>query len=192
MTDNKDKFIFKIVVVGDAAVGKTSLIKKFTQNTFQEDYIQTIGAQLSSYEDEVNGDKIELFFWDIAGQDTFIQLRPTFYQGAVGALLVFDVTRPETFENVNNWMNEVSRYHQIDQFPIILIGNKIDLRESTPMSVSTLKGENFTRSLTNQFYNNTWNIPYVETSAKTGENVENAFIHLSKASIEFYRRFKAK
>jgi len=78
MSGNGDKFTFKVTVIGDGAVGKTSLIRKFTQGNFQEEYIQTIGAQFSKYTEEIKGDKCKLFFWDIAGQDTFHFLRPAF------------------------------------------------------------------------------------------------------------------
>jgi small GTP-binding protein len=183
----------KVLILGDGAVGKTSLRHRYMGRGFKSDYQMTIGADFVikelTYED---GTTVALQIWDIAGQDTFMQLRPTFYEGAVGALMVYDVTRPETFENVVNWVKEISKYHQIDRFPIILIGNKIDLRESIVQSITTSKGENLTKSLETEYYNDTWKIPYVETSAKTGENVETAFINLSKASIEFYKRFKSE
>ena len=183
----------KVLILGDGAVGKTSLRHRYMGRGFKSTYMMTIGADFVikelTYED---GTTVALQIWDIAGQDTFMQLRPTFYQGAVGALMVYDVTRHNTFDNVANWVSEISKYHHIERFPIILIANKIDLRESIAMCITTSKGENLIRTLENNYYNNRWKIPFVETSAKTGENVENAFVNLSKASIEFYRQFKSE
>ncbi|MCK4381029.1 MAG: GTP-binding protein, partial [Candidatus Lokiarchaeota archaeon] len=82
-------FVFKITVIGNGAVGKTSLIKKYTQGSFQKDYIKTLGAQFSKYDEEIEGDNCKLFFWDIAGQDEFNFMRPTFYKGSKAAIIVF-------------------------------------------------------------------------------------------------------
>ncbi len=175
MTDNKDKFVFKIVIVGDPAVGKTSLIKKFTQGTFQEDYIQTIGAQLSSYEDEANGDKIELFFWDIAGQDTFHFLRPAFYQGSRAAIIVYSLKRKRSLEHVDEWHEDIKMY--CGDLPTILLGNKVDLVDK-----KKLKEKKVLKLVNKQGF-----IGYYKTSAKTGEEVIKAFQALIK---ELYNKYK--
>ncbi|MFX1442617.1 MAG: Rab family GTPase [Promethearchaeota archaeon] len=179
MTDNKDKFVFKIVVVGDAAVGKTSLIKKFTQGTFQEDYIQTIGAQLSSYQDDVNGDKIELFFWDIAGQDTFHFLRPAFYQGSRGAIVVYSIEDSnhgkKSFEHIDEWHEDIKIY--CGDLPTVLLGNKVDL-----VDTKKLKEKKVLKLMKKRGF-----IGYYKTSAKTGDGVINAFQALIK---ELYNKYK--
>lgn len=179
MTDNKDKFIFKIVVIGDAAVGKTSLITKFTQNTFQEDYIQTIGAQLSSYEDEANGDKIELFFWDIAGQDTFHFLRPAFYQGSRAAIIVYSLEDSNhgkrSFEHVDEWHEDIKMH--CGDLPTILLGNKVDLVDK-----KKLKEKKVLKLVNKRGF-----LGYYKTSAKTGEGVIEAFQVLIK---ELYNKYK--
>ncbi len=179
MTDNKDKFVFKIVVVGDSAVGKTSLIMKFTQGTFQENYIQTIGAQLSSFEDEINGDKIELFFWDIAGQDTFHFLRPAFYQGSRAAIVVYSIEDSshgkKSFEHVDEWYEDIKLY--CGDVPIILLGNKVDLIDK-----KKLKEKKVLKILKKYGF-----IGYYKTSAKTGEDVIKAFQTLIK---ELYHKYK--
>ncbi|MHA1256659.1 MAG: Rab family GTPase, partial [Promethearchaeota archaeon] len=82
---------YKIPVIGDPAVGKTSLIQKYTKGSFQNDYLPTIGAQFSKYEEDIEGDRISLFLWDIAGQDTYHFLRPAFYEGSKGAIVVYSL-----------------------------------------------------------------------------------------------------
>lgn len=179
MTANKDKFVFKIVVIGDAAVGKTSLIKNFTQGTFQEDYIETIGAQLSNYEDEANGDKIDLFFWDIAGQDTFHFLRPAFYQGSRAAIIVYSLEDSNhgkrSLEHVDEWHEDIKIY--CGDLPTILLGNKVDL-----VDTKKLKEKKVLKLVNKQGF-----IGYYKTSAKTGEGVIEAFKALIK---ELYNKYK--
>lgn len=99
MVDISNKYIYKIIVVGDGAVGKTSLIKKFTEGSFEQEYIKTIGAQFSKYESERNGDKIKLIFWDIAGQEDFQFLLPSFYQNAKAAIITFSLEENELGKN---------------------------------------------------------------------------------------------
>ena len=90
-------FVFKITVIGDGAVGKTSLIKKYTQGSFQKDYIKTLGAQFSKYDEEIGRDNCKLFFWDIAGQREFDFMRPTFYKGSKAAIIVFSHTDENSY-----------------------------------------------------------------------------------------------
>ena len=91
MSEDNKKFRFKITVVGDGAVGKTSLIQKFTNDTFKTDYIKTIGAQFSVYDKKIENDKIKLLLWDIAGQDDFNFLRPSFFKNSVAAIIVYSL-----------------------------------------------------------------------------------------------------
>ncbi len=97
--ENSEEFRFKIVVIGDGVVGKTSLIKKYTKGTFEKDYIKTIGAQLSKYIKEINGDIIRLIFWDIAGQDDFNFLHHLFYKEAKAAIIVYNLEENELGQN---------------------------------------------------------------------------------------------
>ncbi|MHA2074836.1 MAG: Rab family GTPase [Candidatus Hodarchaeales archaeon] len=181
----------KVLILGDGAVGKTSLRHRYMGRGFKATYLMTVGADFVVKELAFqDGTTVALQIWDIAGQGMFENLRSTFYQGAVGALMVYDVTRPDTLENVTKWIAEISKYHQLEYFPIVLIGNKIDLRESIAGCLSTSQGEKLTRTLERELYNKNWKIPFIETSAKTGEKVEDAFVNLSKASIEFYKRSK--
>jgi small GTP-binding protein len=161
------KFKFKITVIGDGFVGKTSLIKKFTQGSFQKEYIKTIGAQFSKYNEEIDGDLCELVFWDIAGQDEFHFLRPSFYRSSVASIIVFSVEQStfgkESFKNTAQWLKEIKKF--CGNIPIALFGNKVDLVDE-----SKLNEEKILKFVKKGDFNG-----YYRTSAKTGQNVENAF-----------------
>ncbi|MHA1796714.1 MAG: Rab family GTPase, partial [Promethearchaeota archaeon] len=123
-------FIFKLCVIGSGAAGKTSLIKRFTQGSFNKDYIKTLGAQFSRYETIVNrpnGEKVRarLFLWDIAGQDQFKFMRPTFYNGAKDCIVVYDLTREETMHAINDWVDDFQNY--CGELPMVVFANKSDL-----------------------------------------------------------------
>ena len=109
-----DRWLFKITVVGDGQVGKTSLIQKFTKGSFQEEYIKTIGAQFSIYEMEIDGDFCELFFWDIAGQDEFHFLRPSFYKDSKAAIMVYSLEENDLGKNslkhIPNWHDDILKF----------------------------------------------------------------------------------
>ncbi|HMF32109.1 MAG TPA: Rab family GTPase [Candidatus Lokiarchaeia archaeon] len=158
-------YIFKVVVVGDGAVGKTSLILRYTQGTFNTSYIKTIGAQFSKFDYAAeDGAKTRLFLWDIAGQSEFSFMRPTFFSGAKACIAVFDVTNESSFTNLQLWIDEIRKYCGTD-LPIVIFGNKLDLLEE-------------------QTYDNPGLDPFMQansiygfylTSAKTGDNVTIAF-----------------
>jgi Ras-related protein Rab-32 len=159
-------FIFKICCIGDGAVGKTSLIKRFTQGSFNKEYIKTLGAQFSRYERIVGENKdirVRLFFWDIAGQSEFNFMRPTFYNGAKATIIVFDLSRPETFASIETWYKDITQY--VGNIPAIIFGNKCDLMEEAGYD------ETGVQELVDKYKF----LGFYQTSAKTGEKVENAF-----------------
>lgn len=162
-------YIHKIVVIGEAAVGKTSLIQKYTAGSFNQEYIKTVGAQFSRYQ-KVLGEKkdirVRLLFWDIAGQDEFDFMRPKFYHGARGAIIVFDLTREETLKNVMKWYDELQHHIGLKMIPTILFGNKNDLL-SDPDAFDEAKVAKEVDL--EKFYR------YFKTSAKTGNHVHEAF-----------------
>jgi len=163
----KHDFIFKLVVIGDGAVGKSSLIKRYTSGSFNQEYIKTLGAQFSRYE-KILGEKQDtrarLFFWDIAGQAEFSFMRPTFYNGAKGAVVVFDLSRTETLDNVMSWYQDIKKYCGL--LPTILFGNKSDLLPN-PSAYDKKKVDDIVAK--NNF------LGYYTTSAKTGEHVQDSF-----------------
>ena len=135
MTNSKE-FGFKISIIGDGGVGKTSLIKKFTKGTFEKDYIKTIGAQFSRYDKEINGDVINLIFWDIAGQDDFNFLHPLFYKESRAGIIVCSLEEndlgKDSFKHIKNWYNELNKY--CGEIPVVLFANKVDLVDESNLN----------------------------------------------------------
>ncbi len=173
------KFKNKITVVGDGFVGKTSLIRKFTQKKFQEEYIKTIGAQLSEYIEEIDGDRWELIFWDIAGQDDFHFLHPPFYRSSVASIVVFSLEENDlgraSFKHVVDWYKDIKKF--CGEIPMILFGNKVDLVDESKLNDEKI--QKFIKK--NNF------IDYYYTSAKTGQNVEKAFKAIVKVLQNKYK-----
>ncbi|MHA1195657.1 MAG: Rab family GTPase [Promethearchaeota archaeon] len=160
----KTEAIYKVIVIGDPAVGKTSLLTKFARNKFEEKYLPTVGVNIVKETLELNDNiKINLLIWDLAGQPQFYMLHRPYFNGADGMMLVFDITRSSTFSNVNNWYNTAVKYG-LSGIPRILIGNKIDLEDERKIILPM--AEHLSEKL---------NAPYFETSALTGENVKNVF-----------------
>jgi Ras-related protein Rab-11A len=120
------KYIFKVIVVGDAAVGKTSLMYRFVHGTFQKDYKMTIGVNFATKLLRLeNGTNVKLSIWDTAGQERFHFLLPSYYDGSSGGMIVFDVTRRESFQNLPKWLDQVRG--KVNNIPLLLVGNKADL-----------------------------------------------------------------
>jgi len=169
----KTKEKIKVTVIGDGGVGKTSLIQRFIHGTFQKDYLKTIGAQISNYKVEKEGRNIELLFWDLAGQDDFHFLRPSFYRASKAAIIVYSLEDNNlgrrSFEHITDWHNDVKEF--CGDIPVILFANKIDLINEESMNKDYLEklinDNNFTG--------------YFITSAKTGKRVEDAFNFLIEA-----------
>ena len=173
MSDYEEDFKFKIIVVGDPSVGKTTLIRKYTTGAFQKDYIATLGAQFSKYEENLEGKKVRLFIWDIAGQETFELMRKKFYKGSSGAIIVFSHA-PEELESFNHtekWFNELKKY--CGDIPIALFGNKIDLIDENELISNEVEVNSDLN--VKKFVNENNIIEYFKTSALTGKGVIEAF-----------------
>ena len=175
--EEKRDFIFKITVIGDGGVGKTSLIKKYTQGSFQKQYIKTLGAQFSKYDEKINGDNCKLFFWDIAGQAEFSFMRPTFYKGSKAAIIVYSHAKGEeiSFDHITDWHEDIKSY--TGDLPIVIFGNKTDLIDEKDIDdekvQKLVEEKNF--------------LGYYKTSAKTGQGVFKAFQAIIK---ELYFKYK--
>ncbi|MHA1988446.1 MAG: Rab family GTPase [Promethearchaeota archaeon] len=162
---SKDKveFAFKICVFGDAAVGKTSLVNHYLTNEFHENIQATLGATIHIKFIEVENGKITLQIWDFGGHKNFMFLIPSYARGSSGAVFMFDLTRRESLEKLNDWLVEFSKVSR--NIPLILVGNKIDLERericTKEEALNIMKSYNF--------------VKYIESSAKTGENIQLVF-----------------
>lgn len=166
------KYIIKICLLGEANVGKTSLVYRFIENKFRENYKSTLGVNLLKKDMEIEqyGD-VSAQIWDLGGQESFKSLRKLYLEGANGALLVFDMTSKKTFEKLNDWVQDFRDARE--EAPIILIGNKSDLEKQIKITERESKE-----------YADTNNLGMIITSAKTGQNVEESFIKLTKRILD--------
>lgn len=159
------EFVYKIVILGDAAVGKTSLINQFVEGSFQEDYKPTLGANIVRKDVNLDKTRVRLIMWDLAGQEKYRVVRSMYFQGCEGALLVYDVTRYNTLDSVNTkWLRDFKKYVK-KKGVYILIGNKIDLKKQRV--IPTERGKELAKKIKASHF--------IETSAKLGENIEEAF-----------------
>ena len=174
-----DKFKFKITIIGDGRVGKTSLIKKFTKGSFHEDYIKTLGAQFSVYDKKIDGNKIKLFFWDIAGQDDFHFLHSSFFKDSKAAIIVYSLEENElgksSFKHILDWYKDILKY--CGNIPVVIFANKVDLIDEK--SLDTAKIAELVKE--HKF------LDYFITSAKTGQGVTDAFNTIIK---NLYYKYK--
>jgi small GTP-binding protein len=170
MTKTK-KITLKIIITGEPAVGKTSLVKKFISGQFSKDYRSSIGTNIYTKKISLEKDTdVTLQLWDIAGQERWINMRRSYYSGAKGVIIVGDLTRRNTFAQIENfWVPDIKKYCPIA--PIVLIANKKDL--SSNLSEEELNSLSKSINAKSEFF----------TSAKTGENVELAFKIISKQAI---------
>ncbi len=165
----------KVIIVGPSAVGKTSLLNRFVHNEFALKYKLTIGVDFLTKMVEYEPSKsIKLHIWDIGGQERFKFLHRSFYEGASGALLVFDLSRQKTFSGMKTWLSEM-RSIMKNGIPKVIIGNKSDLIPEI--------GHIIDRDALEQYAKDEDCI-YIETSAKTGENVEKAFLELTQLIVK--------
>ncbi len=156
-------YLFKLLIIGDSGVGKSSLLLQYIDSVYTDNYISTIGVDFKIKTMEHNGKVIKLQIWDTAGQERFRTIISSYYRGARGVILTYDVTDSNSFTNLEYWINEI-KVHTSDNVCRLIIGNKCDIANSR--TVSKEEGELFAT-------NN--NIDYIETSAKTAENVDSAF-----------------
>jgi len=174
--NSDEAYHLKVIIIGDPAVGKTSLVIRYVSNRFNKDYRSTIGTNIYSKEILLaNNQKIFLNLWDIAGQERWARMREKYYYGSKGAIIVGDLTRPKTFEQIKEfWIQDINKY--LSKIPIILVGNKNDLESKVSLKRIEKLGKEINA------------ISGIITSAKTGENVESAFKKLSEEILTIYKK----
>ncbi|KZT11416.1 ras-domain-containing protein [Laetiporus sulphureus 93-53] len=161
-------YLFKLLLIGDSGVGKSCLLLRFADDTYTESYISTIGVDFKIRTIELEGKTVKLQIWDTAGQERFRTITSSYYRGAHGIIVVYDVTDNDTFTNVKQWLQEIDRYAS-EGVNKLLVGNKSDLTSKKVVEYSAAK--EFADQL---------NIPFLETSAKNATNVEQAFLTMAK------------
>ena len=177
MEDDGYDVLFKIILVGDTSVGKTNIINKYIKNEFKEDFYATIGVEFSHKQFIVDNHKIKAQIWDTAGQERYKAITRAYYKGANGAFIVYDITRKETFNNIDKWRNElISSCNK--EVTIMLVGNKCDMEEKR--EITKEQGEEKAKS---------FGFSFIETSALSGENLEKGFEMLIK---EIYLKYKVE
>ena len=174
---------YKVILIGDPRVGKTSIRKRYLGAGFKENYLVTLGADFAIK--RLGADVIQI--WDLAGQAVYKSVREGYYKGAEGLVLVFDVTNVDSFTNLPKWLNEViNKTNSI--IPMILVGNKADLRDNNSGEhVIQEDASNYAESLANW---SGFEVPYFESSALNGLNIEEIFLNL-KAEIDNYKASQA-
>ena len=163
MDDDNYEVMFKVVLVGDSSVGKTNIMSKYLKNEFHEDSKATVGVEFGSKQFTVEGHQIKAQIWDTAGQERYKAITSAYYKGAKGAFVVYDITRKQSFDSVDRWINDIKAAAD-KNLTIIIIGNKCDLEDQR--QVSKEQGEEKAKS--NE-------VAFMETSAFSGENLDKAF-----------------
>ncbi|OVA00134.1 Small GTPase superfamily [Macleaya cordata] len=163
----KGDYLFKLLLIGDSSVGKSCLLLRFADDSYVDSYISTIGVDFKIRTVELDGKTVKLQIWDTAGQERFRTITSSYYRGAHGIIIVYDVTEMESFNNVKQWLNEIDRYAN-DSVCKLLVGNKCDLVENKVVDTEIAKA--FADEL---------GIPFLETSAKDSINVEQAFLTMA-------------
>ena len=188
--------LVKVVLLGNAAVGKTSLRRRWMGEGFTSQYIQTIGADFSIKEIKIKINKKSKTYkyqvWDLAGQIQFHTVRKGYYHGALGAIIMYDITNTESFQSVPVWINELWRHNKLGVTPFILVANKIDLRNEVPQTLTPEQGKIYAKQLSELTLPHGFEIPFIETSAKTAENVDRAFQLLGETIIKYAEPAKSQ
>ena len=161
-------YLLKYIIIGDAAVGKSNLLLRFAQDDFKTEYQLTIGVEFGAKNIEINNKKFRLQIWDTAGQENYRSITRAYYKNSVCAILVYDISNRESFEHISNWVEDCTAQSPKTVF-MVLVGNKSDLNEYRQVTFE--EGKEMAKKN---------NMIFLETSAKTGENVEKIFVDSAK------------
>jgi Ras-related protein Rab-1A len=161
-------YLFKLLLIGDSGVGKSCLLLRFADDVFSETYISTIGVDFKIRTIELDGKVVKLQIWDTAGQERFRTITSSYYRGAHGIIIVYDVTDQGSYNSVKSWLEEIRLYADT-KVNRLLVGNKCDLEAKRAVPTATAKA--FAEEL---------GMPFLETSAKDATNVEDAFVKMAQ------------
>lgn len=163
--------LFKLLLIGDSGVGKTCILFRFSDDAFNTTFISTIGIDFKIKTIELRGKKIKLQIWDTAGQERFHTITTSYYRGAMGIMLVYDITNAKSFDNIAKWLRNIDEHANEDVEKMIL-GNKCDMEDKRVINKE--KGESIAQE---------HSIRFLETSAKANINIEQAFLELAEAIL---------
>ena len=161
-------YLFKILLVGDSGVGKSSMLSRFVDEIYTDEFISTVGVDFKIKTIDIHNQICKIQVWDTAGQERFKSITSVYYKGANGCIMVYDVTNKQSFDNIHNWLCELEMYAPID-IPVLLVGNKTDMGRQRIVSEED--------GLTLAKY---YNLNFLETSAKNNTNIDMAFLSLSE------------
>lgn len=161
-------YLFKLLLIGNSGVGKSCLLLRFSDDTYTNDYISTIGVDFKIKTVELDGKTVKLQIWDTAGQERFRTITSSYYRGSHGIIIVYDVTDQDSFDGVKMWLQEIDRYATSNVLKL-LVGNKCDLLDKRVVDFDTAKE-----------FAEINNMPFLETSALNSTNVEEAFLTMAK------------
>jgi Ras-related protein Rab-11A len=170
MSDSDYDYVYKVVLIGDAGVGKSNILSRFIKDKFFAESKATVGVEFESKNFEIEGDRIKVQMWDTAGQERYKSITTSYYKGAKGAMLVFDLTKRKSFESIDRWIPDL-RSKGDPNITILLIGNKCDLEELREVSQEEAQSKAQTHSKILLILD----IAYVETSALKSINIEYGF-----------------
>ncbi|KAM3145992.1 hypothetical protein pb186bvf_001970 [Paramecium bursaria] len=166
------EYVFKILLIGDSEVGKSSLLFRFADDNFNEQFLPTIGVDFKVRTLSCQGNEVKLQIWDTAGQEKFRKIISSYYKGAQGILIVFDITNRQSFINVSNWIEELKK-HPVEGVSKVLVGSKLDLEQKR--EVSTIEAQTLAQEL---------NIAYIETSNQSSLNIEWPFVRIVEELLQ--------
>ena len=158
--------IFKVVLIGDTSVGKTNILSKYLSNEFDPDSKATVGVEFGTRDFKIENNTVKVQIWDTAGQERYRSITNAYYKGAKGSLLVYDITNPKTFENVDKWLSDLKTNAE-EKISVVLVGNKTDLEAERKIRIEQGKEKA-----------ELFKLAFIETSALNGNNIEKAFNEL--------------
>ena len=173
MSEDDYDFIFKVLLLGNSDVGKSSLLLRFVDSVWNESFVPTIGVDFKVKTLDIGEKRVKMQIWDTAGQERFRNVVATYFRGSNGILLIYDITSRESFKNLESWLIEIEK-NASENVLKILIGNKNDLENERVISKE--EGQDFA---------NRYSMQFIETSAKMDTNVSEAFLTLAKLMMEF-------
>ena len=166
------EYMIKILTLGDTTVGKTSIVLQYTTQKYNTQILSTIGVDFKSKVINIDNNKVKMLIWDTAGEERFRNIASQYYNGADGALLIFDITKKSSFERIVYWINELSQKKNINELGLLLVGNKIDLEKER--QVQKEEAERFAKEN---------NLKYYEVSAAKNINIDNMMLDIIKQCV---------